>query len=306
MTNGIWSPLYWLTRHLIVLTLLGFVLAGWQWRTDLLFVWVPVATSEPAGLAPQPVPVDADANLPAPAGMVTTAVPVMVAAPLPVVPTPPAEVVIAPEPRDGLDVVDAHALVPPAEPMPPPASAGSGVSVQELPATEGPGYPAQVEPAQVADGISPGQFAPLVDDSMPEAQFAPSHLTVFVEPLDSPVAPELPAMRDDPLPVVPHQPPAPEIGAHSRSLQAARKAFWDGDLEGAEAAYLVYLQRFPEDADAYGELGNLYQSMGRTQAALDAYYEAGVRSRIHGDTEQLDQVINLLLQAGDSRAAELR
>ncbi len=85
-------------------------------------------------------------------------------------------------------------------------------------------------------------------------------------------------------------------------LKRARTAFWDGRPEKAEALYLRYLQMRPDDANGFGELGNLYQSMGRTQDALDAYYEAGVRLRAEGDRKQLARVIEWLEKAGDPRA----
>jgi len=88
-------------------------------------------------------------------------------------------------------------------------------------------------------------------------------------------------------------------------LHEARKAFWNGALEQAESLYLRYLALRPGDANSFGELGNLYQSMGRPQDALDAYFEAGVRFKSLGDTEQLAQILELLRETGDPRARQL-
>ncbi len=88
-------------------------------------------------------------------------------------------------------------------------------------------------------------------------------------------------------------------------LQAARMAFWEGSMEKAEATYLRYLSERPGDADGFGELGNLYQSMGRRQDALDAYFEAGVRFKAQGQREQLLQIVELLSEAKDPRSGKL-
>lgn len=97
-----------------------------------------------------------------------------------------------------------------------------------------------------------------------------------------------------------------EQAEHEQLLQNARSAFWDGALEQAETLYLRYLKANPSDATGFGELGNVYQSMGRPQDALDAYFEAGVRFRIQGDREQLSLILAVLNEAGDPRAGELR
>lgn len=77
-------------------------------------------------------------------------------------------------------------------------------------------------------------------------------------------------------------------------VQAARRAFWNGDVEAAEATYMAAITRFPDDPDLFGELGNLYQSVGRKQRSLDAFYEAAVRLRARGDRDKLSEVIDLL------------
>jgi TolA-binding protein len=121
-----------------------------------------------------------------------------------------------------------------------------------------------------------------------------------------------------PVPPVDGRPPADEAdsfrpavvqGAAEKSaatrddlLQAARRAFWNGDFEAAEAAYMALITAYPADADAFGELGNLYQSMGKPQLARDAYYAAAARLREAGEDEKLKEVIELLTREGDRRA----
>ena len=88
-------------------------------------------------------------------------------------------------------------------------------------------------------------------------------------------------------------------------LQVARRAYWNGDFEASEAAYMALIGEAPGDGNAFGELGNLYQSMNRPGLALDAYFEAGVRFRAAGDREKLHQIIEVLKQQGDERAHDL-
>ena len=88
-------------------------------------------------------------------------------------------------------------------------------------------------------------------------------------------------------------------------IQQARRAFWNGEFETAEAAYMTLISRYPADADAFGELGNLYQSMGIADRALDAYYEAAVRLKASGDTEKLKEISDFLAREGDERVKNL-
>jgi hypothetical protein len=101
-------------------------------------------------------------------------------------------------------------------------------------------------------------------------------------------------------------PHAPFQQSREEWVQRARKAFWNGNLEGAEAAYMDAIAEFPEDADLFGELGNLYESKGEDALALEAYFEAALRLRAAGELEKLSQIIELLESYGYSDAAGLR
>lgn len=99
-------------------------------------------------------------------------------------------------------------------------------------------------------------------------------------------------------------PPGPHSTGEAM-LQQARKAFWNGNFEGAEEAYITLITQYPDDPDTYGELGNLYQAMGRGDAALDAYFEAAVRLKRRGNHEKFNYIIELLSKQGDPRAGQL-
>ena len=97
-------------------------------------------------------------------------------------------------------------------------------------------------------------------------------------------------------------PPGPLTVTRDDLFQDARRAFWNGDFEAAEAAYMALVSEFPADADAFGELGNLYQAMGKPKLALDAYFEAALRLQAVGELERLTEMVELLRREGDARA----
>lgn len=90
-----------------------------------------------------------------------------------------------------------------------------------------------------------------------------------------------------------------------QGFERARRAFWNGDFEAAESAYMDLITNNPGDPDAYGELGNLYESMGKPGLAADAFYEAGSWLKRRGETEKLRHVIEFLSKKGDERARQL-
>ena len=168
--------------------------------------------------------------------------------------------------------------------------------------------PASPDPVQqlVEPGIPTQVPAPVVEVQQ-EAVFKP--VETVVAPANETVDLGLDGTSPGHAPVE-ERVAAPAVRSRAEALksllvQAARKAFWDGELEAAESAYLAYLEQFPEDANVHGELGNLYQSMGRTGEALDAYVRAGQGFLAMGDMKQLAQIVDLLQEADDPRAATL-
>lgn len=59
-------------------------------------------------------------------------------------------------------------------------------------------------------------------------------------------------------------------------LRLARGAFARGDLKGAIAGYKSYIVAHPDDADARGELGNVYYNSGQTAEAAGAFHAAAL------------------------------
>jgi tetratricopeptide (TPR) repeat protein len=78
----------------------------------------------------------------------------------------------------------------------------------------------------------------------------------------------------------PAQPAAPIVKSKSDAqsgtsyLHAARRAFEAGDIEWTLHYYNVYLDGSPNDANAWGELGNVYNSQGMLVESAQSYYNA--------------------------------
>ncbi|MCB1800380.1 MAG: hypothetical protein KDI82_01705 [Gammaproteobacteria bacterium] len=104
---------------------------------------------------------------------------------------------------------------------------------------------------------------------------------------------------------VPAEPPMELPSDRESLLQNARRAFWNGQFEAAEAVYMDLIAQYPDDADIFGELGNLYEGMGQADLARDAFFEAGVRLRNAGERKKLSQVIEILKKSGDERYMSL-
>ena len=79
--------------------------------------------------------------------------------------------------------------------------------------------------------------------------------------------------------------------APADSLDKARLAFTQGDLQGSLAAYKAYIALNSGNLDARGELGNVYYLSGNYQDAAQTYYDL---SKILLDQKKIDLVPALL------------
>jgi tetratricopeptide (TPR) repeat protein len=75
-------------------------------------------------------------------------------------------------------------------------------------------------------------------------------------------------------PVAPIVKPRPELAPGASYLEAARRAFEAGDIEWTMHYYNTYLDSHPNDANAWGELGNVYNSQGMELESAQSYYNA--------------------------------
>ena len=152
-----------------------------------------------------------------------------------------------------------------------------------------------------ATGTADAGRSDSVTQSVPQqAKLIGGSLPVYARPRG---AGEGPAEGFRPINRTDAAPPSPLL--RQDYLQQARRAFWNGEFESAEIAYMALIGEYPADADAFGELGNLYTSMGRSAEALDAYYAAGLRIKAAGDADRLQQVVDILRKENDDRVADL-
>jgi TolA-binding protein len=98
-------------------------------------------------------------------------------------------------------------------------------------------------------------------------------------------------------------PPEPEALDAASLLQSARRAYWNGDLEAAERQYRRYVTHYPDDPAGYGELGNLFEGMGRDAEAQEAFRQAASRLRAAGEAQSAALLLRRLGEAPDDPAA---
>lgn len=89
-------------------------------------------------------------------------------------------------------------------------------------------------------------------------------------------------------------------------LEQARAAFWQRDFAQAEKHYAAYLAQYAGDANALGELANVYYTQGKTEQALDTYFAAGRRFKALGQQDKLNSIIDFFQALRDPRAQMLK
>lgn len=77
-----------------------------------------------------------------------------------------------------------------------------------------------------------------------------------------------PAEDDDEEPSVPEV-----LATRDTYFDDARQAYWNGEEDKAIGIYQALIDYYPEDTDAYGELGNIFLKRGDTQTAFDYYVQ---------------------------------
>jgi thioredoxin-like negative regulator of GroEL len=89
-------------------------------------------------------------------------------------------------------------------------------------------------------------------------------------------------------------------GASEEQLNQARDSFAKGDVEAAVSTYKEYIKKNPANADAHGELGNVYYTTGRLTEAAQSYYDA---ANLLVEQKQFDRVNDLMPMIGQVNPA---
>ncbi|MEY2340537.1 tetratricopeptide repeat protein [Acidithiobacillus sp. IBUN Pt1247-S3] len=118
------------------------------------------------------------------------------------------------------------------------------------------------------------------------------------------VTPTMPTISVAPVYLPP--PARPQSRLNDRQLtllMAARRAFWIGDFPVAIGDYRALITADPDQAELYGELGNVLWRSGQRIAAATAYAHAGHLLLAQGNYSQAAALIPILTRL-DPEAAE--
>jgi hypothetical protein len=151
--------------------------------------------------------------------------------------------------------------------------------------------PAQYRPLQ-----QPRSYPPL-PQSAPQA---PQSGGAPVPPAQRPATP----VAEAPTPAGAQNLDQAQSGFRTRIAQA-RETFWHRDMPGALQAYRSLVEAFPEQPDGWGELGNLYLTLGQRSVAADAYYHAVSLLIDEGETVRARHLLRMLYGLDSVKASEL-
>lgn len=96
-----------------------------------------------------------------------------------------------------------------------------------------------------------------------------------------------------------------DVSDFQSKLAEARAIYWRQDIHGAIEAYERLTESYPDRADAWGELGNLYFSMKQQAKAAEAYTRAIQLMIASGDINAARQLIGVMHRLDPGKASEL-
>ena len=88
-------------------------------------------------------------------------------------------------------------------------------------------------------------------------------------------------------------------------LASAREAFAAGDIDRAVASYSDVIKNNANNADALGELGNVYYLTGQLPQAAQAYYEAANLLLDRKEFDRVEPLLPVIAQINPMMADEL-
>jgi tetratricopeptide (TPR) repeat protein len=87
-------------------------------------------------------------------------------------------------------------------------------------------------------------------------------------------------------------------------LEQARAYFWERDISAALQAYQSLADSYPERAEVWGELGNLYFNIRRTSDAMGSYAKAAELLTQQGDAERARALLDVMYRLDARRASQ--
>lgn len=100
------------------------------------------------------------------------------------------------------------------------------------------------------------------------------------------------------------QEPAENSG-YRQQLEQARAYFWKRDIRAALQVYLALAKAYPERAEVWGEMGNLYFNIRRKADAMNAYAHAITLLTEQGDAARARALLNVMYRLDARRAGQL-
>jgi thioredoxin-like negative regulator of GroEL len=94
-------------------------------------------------------------------------------------------------------------------------------------------------------------------------------------------------------------------GSSEDKLNSAREAFARGDVDGAVKIYNDVIKSQANNADARGELGNVYYLTGRLPEATQVYYETAKLLLEKKELDRVEPLLPVIAQLNPMMADEL-
>ena len=88
-------------------------------------------------------------------------------------------------------------------------------------------------------------------------------------------------------------------------LEQARAYFWQRDMRAALQTYQSLTESYPERAEVWGELGNLYFNVRKASDAMNAYAHAAELLTEQGDTEGARELLNVMYRLDARQASQI-
>lgn len=174
-------------------------------------------------------------------------------------------------------------------------------------AAPAPHAPAQPEaPAPSAAPTMPSAAAAPPTPAQPAAPPAPGVLqTPQAAPAQQPAPAPQPAAPETAPQSAPPQAPGSLAPDLAEALNAARSAYWSGDIAGAGAQLAALAAAHPDNADLHGELGNFRFANRDYTGAAEAFLRAGELLIGEGRSGQAASLMPVLGQIAPDKAQAL-
>jgi len=114
-----------------------------------------------------------------------------------------------------------------------------------------------------------------------------------------------PVAESAPAAVAPQPANAESDSAFRKQLELARAYFWKRDIQAAVQAYRTLAENWPDHAEVWGEMGNLYFSIRKKPEAVNAYAHAIELLTVQGDRAQARALLDVVYRLDARRAGQL-